>query len=88
MTNKMISVLKSNRVTGLPKERKVNSVTTGFYVDPLADEIKELKKVSTPRVYLSMKFKWPLNDETLCGTDEMINMENHYLQVYCCFPFQ
>jgi len=74
----MISILKTNYLTSTSTVK--NPMMSGCYVDPLADEINELRAVSRGLTVLSTNFIWSLPTDDLCGTDEMINMEKYYLQ--------
>jgi hypothetical protein len=80
MPNRIHSVLK--KIDKQKYKHKTNVMQAGFYLDPLLDEINELRSVTQSSTYLSFEFQWPLDndDDDLCGTDEMINMEKHYLQ--------
>lgn len=84
MSTKMISVLKNKRVKSKHTcECKKRSYFNDFWVDPLTEEIKELKDVIDRKStdHLMHQFEWPIqpNDEDdLCGTDEMIHMEKYY----------
>lgn len=88
MANKR-SILKSNQMSCISTTKRVDPLMTDFYIDPLANEIKELKNAGNLGVIcLTIKLKWSLNNDSLCGTDEMLNMEKHYLQVFIFFYVQ